>query len=146
MDTNNRGFNTEQESSKADNQYYRQNQNMNNNYNQNYMQISSPNSGVILTLGIISVVSTCCFVGIVGLIFSIISLVLVPGAKKAYYAEPELYTKSSFENIKAGQICAIIGLVLNSIFLMYIIIMLLIGDGMGMLNESFNEVWNEIGY
>lgn len=147
MDTN-RGFETNQENQDKDfnNRYYQShNYGANNNYNRNFMQIATPNSGAILTLGIISIVSICCCFG-VGIVFAIIALALVPGARKSYYENPDLYTQSSFDNIKTGQICAIIGLVMNALLILYFIFLFSIGESMLMFNESFNDAWNGIGY
>ena len=77
-----------------------------------------PNSTLILVFGIISIV-TCCFYGIIGLIFGIIALVLASKATKLYAANPDLY--SDYNNVKIGKILAIIGLVLNAIYLLYIV-------------------------
>ena len=77
-----------------------------------------PNSTLILVFGIISIVTCCCY-GIIGLIFGIIALVLASKATKLYAANPDLY--SDYNNVKIGKIQAIIGLVLNAIYLLYIV-------------------------
>lgn len=77
-----------------------------------------PNSTLILVFGIISIVTCCCY-GIIGLIFGIIALVLASKATKLYAANPDLY--SDYNNVKIGKILAIIGLVLNAIYLIYIV-------------------------
>lgn len=77
-----------------------------------------PNSTLILVFGIISIVTCCCY-GIIGLIFGIIALVLASKATKLYSANPDLY--SDYNNVKIGKILAIIGLVLNAIYLLYIV-------------------------
>jgi len=77
-----------------------------------------PNSTLILVFGIISIVTCCCY-GIIGLIFGIIALVLASKATKLYVANPDLY--SDYNNVKIGKILAIIGLVLNAIYLLYIV-------------------------
>ncbi|GFZ75867.1 hypothetical protein GCM10011531_00420 [Aquaticitalea lipolytica] len=77
-----------------------------------------PNSTLILVFGIISIVTCCCY-GIIGLIFGIIALVLASKATKLYAANPDLY--SDYNNVKIGKILAIIGLVLNAIYLLYIV-------------------------
>ena len=77
-----------------------------------------PNSTLILVFGIISIVTCCCY-GIIGLIFGIIALVLASKATKLYAANPDLY--SDYNSVKIGKILAIIGLVLNAIYLLYIV-------------------------
>lgn len=142
MNNNNRGFDTGE-----NDQYYR-NAEFDNyrTYERQNMQISLPNSGAILALGIISIVSICCCGGFLGPIFSIIALVLVPGAKKAYYANPGLYTQSSFGNLKAGQTCAIIGLVVSVLAIIYFIILFSNGQTYTELNEIIDEVWDQSSY
>lgn len=77
-----------------------------------------PNSTGILVLGILSVVTCCCY-GIIGLILGIIALVLAKKATEIYKENPENYT--GFSNVSTGKILAIIGIVLNVIFIGYII-------------------------
>ena len=81
-------------------------------------QQTLPNSTLILVLGIISIVTCCCY-GILGLPIGIIAIVLASKATKMYEENPDLYT--GFKNVKTGKILAIIGIVLNVIFLIYII-------------------------
>ncbi|WP_420602372.1 CCC motif membrane protein [Flagellimonas sp.] len=77
-----------------------------------------PNATLILVFGIISIVTCCCY-GIIGLIFGVIALVLANKATKVYMENPEMYT--DFKNVKTGKILAIIGIILNVLFLIYII-------------------------
>ena len=64
-----------------------------------------PNATATLVLGILSIV-VCFICGIVALVISNKDVSL-------YKANPELYTEASYNNIKAGRICAIIGLCLQ---------------------------------
>lgn len=66
-----------------------------------------PNATAVLVLGILSIV--VCF------ICGIIALVISNKDMAAYRANPELYSASSYNNIKAGRICAIVGIVLQLI-------------------------------
>ena len=84
-------------------------------------QQALPNATAVLVLGIISIVTCWCY-GIIGVTLGVIALILAGKAKKLYDENPDLYTKSSFGNMKAGKICAIIGLCLSAIYLIYIII------------------------
>ncbi len=77
-----------------------------------------PNSTLILVFGIISIVTCCCY-GVLGLIFGIIALVLANKALKEYAENPELY--DGVKNVKTGRILAIIGIILNVLFMIYII-------------------------
>lgn len=77
-----------------------------------------PNATLILIFGIVSIVTCCCY-GILGLIFGIIALVLANKALKLYAANPEMY--EGVQNVKTGRILAIIGIVLNLLFLAYIV-------------------------
>lgn len=76
-----------------------------------------PNSGGILTMGILSIV----FAGGIGIILGIIALSLSGGAIGKYNANPELYTESSFKNAKAGKVCAIIGVSLAALVILIVI-------------------------
>ena len=83
------------------------------NNNTNAMQL--PNATAVLVLGILSIV-VCFICGIVALVISNKDMAL-------YRANPELYTTSSYNNIKAGRICAIIGIALQVLgIIVYIIL------------------------
>lgn len=82
--------------------------------------IPLPNATAVLVLGIISILGCCCY-GIVGLICGIVALVLAKGSLKMYYENPSMYTKSSYSNLNAGKICAIIGLALSACMIIYYI-------------------------
>lgn len=85
-------------------------------------QVSLKNSTIILVLGILSILG-CCLYG-AGLILGIIALVLASKDLAKYNAQPDNYTKTSFSNIKAGRICAIIGIVLSILFIIYLIVLI----------------------
>lgn len=83
------------------------------NNNANAMQL--PNATATLVLGILSIV-VCFICGIVALVISNKDIAL-------YKANPELYSTASYNNIKAGRICAIIGLALQVIgIIIYILL------------------------
>jgi ABC-type phosphate transport system permease subunit len=90
---------------------------LSNNQNQSPL----PNATTSLVLGILSLVF-CMAYGIVGFVLGIIGLVLANKDRKLYQLNPELFTKSSYNNSNAGRTCSIIGLILSSIFLLFIII------------------------
>ena len=98
-----------------------------------------PNATAALVLGIISIPTCFCY-GIVGLICGIIGLVLSGKAKRLYEAEPDRYTESSYNNLKAGRVCAIIGTILGGLsitfFIVYIIMIVAVG---GTFAEIFSN-------
>ncbi len=79
-----------------------------------------PNGTAVLVLGIISIVGCFCY-GIVGIVCGIIALVLAKKDMVRYNIEPGRYAASSFNNLKAGRICAIIGTILSSLYLLILI-------------------------
>jgi hypothetical protein len=118
-----------------------------NHAHQNNFKINIPNSAGVLTLGILSILSLCCCGPFLGPILAIIALILAGKAKKAYAESPDLYKHSSLGNLNAGRICAIIGLALGALLLIYFIVMYSINpDNMNEINQAFDEAWNEMGY
>jgi Na+-transporting methylmalonyl-CoA/oxaloacetate decarboxylase gamma subunit len=77
-----------------------QNKDYLSNTNVNAAQL--PNATATLVLGILSIV-ICFICGIVALIISNKDVAM-------YKANPELYSAASYNNIKAGRICAVIGI------------------------------------
>lgn len=82
-----------------------------------------PNSVAVLVLGIISIPTCFCY-GIVGLACGIIAIVLANKDLSLYESNPQDYELASFNNLKAGRICAIIGTSLSALYLLYVIIVL----------------------
>ena len=79
-----------------------------------------PNATAVLILGILSILTCCCW-GIIGLALGIITLVLAKKDTALYLENPELY--EGYSNINTGKILAIIGIVLSSIYLIFTIYM-----------------------
>lgn len=103
-----------------------------------------PNSTAVLVLGILSIV-TCWCVGIVGLILGIIALVLASKASKIYIASPSNFTSSSYGNMKAGKVCAIIGVCLSGIYAAYsIVYIIMFGAAFSAL--PWAEMMNQASY
>ncbi|MCX7863298.1 MAG: CCC motif membrane protein [Bacteroidales bacterium] len=110
----------------------------------NPMQIPLPNSTAVLVLGILSIALCWCY-GIIGITLGIIALVLANKAKKLYKENPDNYTLGSYKNMQAGYICAIIGLSLSGLYLLFIIIyFLIIGAALTTMFSSFP--WDAVNY
>lgn len=88
------------------------------------IQQNLPNSTTVLVLGILSIVFSCWYFSIIGVVLSIIALVLANRDLSLYYSNKSQYTLSSFNNVKAGRICAIIGLAVAIIFFIFFILIL----------------------
>ena len=73
-----------------------------------------PNSNTILVLGILSLVF-CWWhiISVVGIVLSIETLTLARKELFIFYAQPNNFTLSSLNNVKAGRVCAIIGLIIS---------------------------------
>lgn len=97
-----------------------------------------PNATAVLVLGILSIVTCCCW-GIIGLILGIVALVLAKKDLELYQQQPELY--SNYSNINTGRILAIIGIVLSSIYLIWTIYSLVVigPEGMMEMQERMME-------
>lgn len=125
---------------------------MENNVNENavnqpvnqQMQIPLPNSTAVLVMGIISIALCWCY-GIVGITLGIISIVMGNKAKKLYKENPDKYTLGSYKNLQAGYICAIIGLSLSALYLLFIIVyFLILGAAIGTMFSTFP--WDAANY
>ena len=84
-----------------------------------------PNSTAVLVLGILSIVGCTCY-GIIGIILGIIALVLAGKSKILYETNPGMYSVASFNNLKAGRICAIIGVIISALYIIFFIIYLIV--------------------
>ena len=92
-----------------------------------------PNATTILVLGILSIVACWCF-GLIGLIMGIVALVMAGKAGREYNENQGQYSESSYKNMQAGKICAIIGTCLSAIaFIYYIVYFLIIGTVLSFL-------------
>jgi hypothetical protein len=77
-----------------------------------------PNATAVLVLGILSILTCCCY-GAVGLTLGIIALVLAKKDMKIYLENPELY--GNYQNLNIGRVLSIIGIVLSSMVLIVVI-------------------------
>jgi hypothetical protein len=72
-----------------------------------------PNATVVLVLGILSILTCCCW-GVIGLVLGIVALMLAKKDTALYNENPELY--DGYSNINTGRVLAIIGIVLSAIY------------------------------
>lgn len=93
-------------------------------------QQSLPNATAVLVLGILSIV-VCFITGIIALVMSKKDMAL-------YAANPGAYTEASYRNLKAGRICAIIGIVLQCLGILFYILMAVIFVGAIGASGGFN--------
>jgi hypothetical protein len=117
----------------------------NNSQNNNWQQPSNfqtfnngqeqvPNANATLVLGILSII-TCWLYGVPGIILGIIALYISGPGKIAFKNNPSLYSVASYNNLKAGRICAIIGLSISALFLLiFFIIIVFIGTAAGVFS------------
>ncbi|MCD4833479.1 MAG: hypothetical protein K8R31_06765 [Bacteroidales bacterium] len=90
-----------------------------------------PNATAVLVLGILSIAVCWCY-GLFGITMGIIALVLSGKAKALYNENPEQYSQASFKNMNAGRICALIGTILSSVYIAFIIIyFIIVGAAIG---------------
>jgi hypothetical protein len=66
---------------------------------------------------------------LIGLVLGIVALALSPKAVEMYTANPGKYTESSFKNVSAGKICAIIGVVITGLLMLIGIVYAAIAGG-----------------
>ena len=86
-----------------------------------------PNATLMLVLGILSIVMCFCY-GIPGLILGIITIIMSNKEEKLYLSRPREFTPNSYNNLKTGRICAIIGTSLSALyFLVYVVVIAIYG-------------------
>ena len=73
----------------------------------------------ILVLGIVS-----CVVCWLGLITGIIALALSKKPMQEYKTNPDLYSQQSYSQLNAGRICAIVGVCLSSLMILFYVVLL----------------------
>ncbi len=77
-----------------------------------------PNGTTVLVLGILSIVTCCCY-GIISIVLGGVGLYLSKKDLALYKENPELY--SNYNNINTGRILSIIGISLGVIYLLIVI-------------------------
>ncbi len=80
-----------------------------------------PNATTVLILGIVSIVTCCCY-GIPSLITGFIALNLAKKDEALYLANPQMY--SDYNNLKTGKTLAYVGIVLGVLYLVYMIFLI----------------------
>jgi hypothetical protein len=100
------------------------------------MQRDVPNATAILVLGIVSIVGCFCY-GIIGLGCGIAALVMASKSLAEYNQNPSGFTNASYNNAKAGRICAIIGTIISGLAVLYWIFWAFV-LGMGFSNAYWN--------
>lgn len=100
-----------------------------------------PNATAVLVLGILSIVLCWCY-GLIGLALGIIAVVLSGKARKLYEATPGAYTVASYNNLKAGRICGIIGICLSAVYVAFLIVYIAI-LGMALTAAPWQEIMRQ---
>ena len=109
----------------------------------NGVQVPVPYATAVLVLGIVSIPTCFCY-GIVGLICAIIALIFAYNAKKLYTQNPSRYILSSYNNLKAGRVCAIIGFCLSLTYLLFYISLFVLVGTMAMNPEGISELLDNL--
>ncbi len=94
-----------------------------------------PNSTAVLVLGIISLVFSvlwCYWIGsFIAIVLGIVGLALSRGGEKIYNANPNAYSTTSHNNLSAGKVCGIIGLVFGSLGMIVLLAIIIGGLALG---------------
>lgn len=88
------------------------------------VQHNLPNATKVLILGILSIIFSIWYVSIIGVILSTIALALSGKDMSLYKSNSSRYTLSSYNNLKAGRICAFIGLTVAIVFFVTIVLVI----------------------
>lgn len=97
----------------------------NTTHNKPLVQERLPNSGGIIAMGIISIVF---FMGLIGLILSIITLALASKSLQLYRDNPDKYLESSYKQVKSGRTCAIVSLSLFGFTVVVLVVIMIIAN------------------
>jgi hypothetical protein len=100
--------------------------------NSNNFKASLPGETAILILGIVSIVLFC---GLVGFVCGIIALVKAKKAILLYQMYPDDFSDASYRTVNNGRTCALIGVILSSIYLFIIfgiVVSMIVAASLGM--------------
>jgi hypothetical protein len=92
------------------------------------VQRALPNATATLVLGILSIVF--CF------ICGIIALAISGSDMNSYKTAPEMYTSSSYDLLKAGRTCAIIGICISAAAILFYVVILIFAISIGSFNQN----------
>jgi hypothetical protein len=96
------------------------------NFYHSPLQVNLPNSNTILILGILALVFCWWHIlSIIGIILSIVTLSLARKELFIFEAQPNNFTLSSLNNVKAGRVCAIIGLIISVLVFVFALLMII---------------------
>ncbi len=99
-----------------------------------------PHSQSALIFGILSIVTSCCCGGFIGLIFGIIGLNNSKKAIAIHSENPEMY--NGINNANTGRITSIIGIVIGAISTIWLIYLLSSGQ-YGVMMEQYQQILEE---
>jgi hypothetical protein len=88
------------------------------------LQENLPNAKTVLVLGILSIIFSSWYFALIGAVLSIFALVMANRDLAAYHSDTAKYTLSSLNNLKAGRVCAMIGLSVAILFFIMLILIL----------------------
>ncbi|ESU20282.1 hypothetical protein FEDK69T_27950 [Flavobacterium enshiense DK69] len=91
------------------------------NFNNFEAQQKLPNATPVIILGVLSIITCCCY-GVVGILLGGIGMYLANKDIKIYNENPSGY--SNFNNVKTGKILCIIGIVLGVLYLIMMAVMI----------------------
>jgi hypothetical protein len=77
-----------------------------------------PNATAVLVLGILSILTCCCY-GVLGLVLGSIALYLYNSDAKLYNTDPNSFI--NYQNLKTGRILAIIGIILSVLMILLMV-------------------------
>lgn len=95
-----------------------------------------PNATVVMVLGILSIISCCCYGG--GALFGIIALILAKKDSELYNQNPDVY--SNYSNLKTGKTLSIIGIILSILMIVFVIWVISIVGWENMGNEEVTRM------
>ena len=85
-----------------------------------------PNANLILILGILSIfLCWLHLVSFLGIVLGVAALYMSKKETSLFYSAPGRYTASSLNNVRAGRICAMIGLAISVVVFAFVMLMII---------------------
>lgn len=106
------------------------------------LKLPIPHCKFILTLGILSIFTSCCSNGVLGLLLSVIAIIMANKSQKEYNNNSDIYDENTLGKIKTGRTCAIIGLIMGVIIFVIAYIFL---QSTGIIGTT-DMTWDHSGY